>query len=78
MTAAAAPKEGDGGKMGKEDERGKTGVKEGGKEALIALVWGQEKKRFLFQALLREQEVCAAVHSFIVVTLLVFHNAMGP
>jgi hypothetical protein len=29
-------------KMGKGDERGKTGVKEGGKEVLTALVWGQE------------------------------------
>ena len=44
VTAAAAPKEGDGEKMGKGDERRKTGVKEGGKEALTALVWGQEKK----------------------------------
>ena len=36
VTAAAAPKEGDGEKMGKGDERRKTGVKEGGKEVLTA------------------------------------------
>ena len=39
-------------KMGKGDERGKTGVKEGGKEALTALVWGQEND-FYFKHLLQ-------------------------
>ena len=58
MTAAAAPKEGDGEKMGKGDERRKTGVKEGGKEALTALVWGQEKKKIISSTTLRASSMC--------------------
>ena len=39
-------------KRGKGDERGKTEVKEGGKETLTALVW-DEKNEFYFKHLLK-------------------------
>jgi hypothetical protein len=39
-------------RRGRADEKGKKGVMEGGKEALTALVWGQEKY-FCFKHLLR-------------------------
>jgi len=43
-------------KRGKGDKRGKTGAKEGGKEALTALVW-DEKNEFYFKNLLILMEV---------------------
>jgi hypothetical protein len=43
-------------KRGKGDACGKTGVKEGGKEALTALVW-DEKNEFYFKHLLYLVEV---------------------
>jgi hypothetical protein len=43
-------------RRGRGDERRKKGVKEGGKEALTALVWGQEND-FYFKHLLKLMEV---------------------